>query len=96
MAAIFASAERDAFRIGVDGAHIRRWCRERVIAQILRRLLHQRTGHGLRQRLVRVLVLARALEHVAARDDLTAQIAGFAGNAAQLLEPVVMGLELVI
>ena len=48
------------------------------------------------QRLVRIFVLARAFEDVAAVDLLAAQIAGLAGNAAQLLEPVVVRLELVI
>ena len=67
-----------------------------MITQILCCLLHQRPGHGLDQRPVRILVLARPFEHVAAGDDLATQISGLAGNAAQFLEPIVVGLEFVI
>ena len=67
-----------------------------MIAEALRRRLHDRAGHALRQRLVGIFVLARALEHVAARDLLAAQVAGLAGHAAQLLEAVVVRLELVV
>ena len=88
--AIFAGAERDALRVGVDRAHVRGRRRKRVIAQLLCGLLHQRGPHGLRERLVGIFVLPRPLEHVAAFDDLSAQVAGLAGNAAQLLEPVVV------
>ncbi len=67
-----------------------------MIAEALARRLHDRAGHGLRQRLVRIFVLARPFEHVAAGDLLAAQVAGLAGDAAELLEVVVVGLELVI
>ena len=47
-------------------------------------------------RLVRIFVLPRSLEDVAAVDFLAAQIAGLARHAAQLVEPVVVRLELVV
>src|SRR5262245_16855349 len=96
MAAILAGAERDAFGIGVDGAGIRRRTRERVIAEAPARRLHGGTGHALGQRLVGIFVLARPFEHIAAVDDLAAQVAGLAGNAGELFEAIVVRLELVV
>src|SRR4029079_9488241 len=46
--------------------------------------------------LVWILILARSFEEVAAGNDLAAQVAGLAGNAAQFLEPIVIGFKLVI
>src|SRR5262249_11545739 len=53
-------------------------------------------GHAQGERLVRIIVLPRPFEYVAAIDLLAAQIAGLAGHAEQLLEAVVIGLELVV
>jgi len=96
MAAILAGAERDTFRICVRRAGIGRGSRERVIAEALARRLHRGARHALGKRLVGVLVLARALEDVAAVDELAAQVAGLPGNAGELLEAVVVRLELVV
>src|SRR5260370_42239261 len=47
-----------------------------------------------RQRWSGVFVAARALERIAARSDVPVQIPGEPGNAADLLEVVEMGLQL--
>src|SRR5262249_3070943 len=94
--AIFARAQRYAFRIGVGGAHVGSRRPERVISQFACGLLHDGAGHAHGQRFVGILVLARPLEHVAAIDLLAAQIAGLAGHAEQLLEAIVVGLKLVV
>ena len=96
VAAIFAGAKRQAFEIGVDLARIARWRLERMVAEASRRLVHDGSGHALGQRRIWILVLSRPFEHVAAVDFFAAQIAGLAGDAAQLLELVVIRLELVI
>ena len=96
MAAIFAGAQRLAFEIGVDLAGIARRRLERMVAEALRRVGHDGAGHALGQRRIGIFVLPRAFEHVAAVDDLAAQIAGLAGDAAQFFELVVIRFELVI
>ncbi len=96
VAAIFAGAERQSFRIGVGLAHVGGRRLERMIAKLLGGLLHDRRGHGLGERLVGIFVLARAFEDVAAFDFLAAQVAGLAGDAGEALEPVVVGLKLVV
>ena len=96
MAAELAGPQRQSFRIGVDLARIGRGTCEGVVAEVLARLFHDRAGHGLRQRLVRIFVGARPLEHVAARNLRAAQVAGLAGDAADLLEVIVIRLEFVV
>ncbi len=96
MAAIFAGAHREAFGIGVRLARVRRRPREWVIAKALAGDLHGGAGHALAQRLVGIFVLARTFENIAAFHDLATQIAGLAGDAAELLETIVGRLELVV
>src|SRR6266511_4027793 len=95
-AAILARAEGEALDVGVGSAGVADRLRERVIAELLRRLLEHQRGLGHLQRRVWILVLPQPFEDVAARDLLAAQIAGLAGGAAQLFELVVIGRELVI
>src|SRR5262249_30290054 len=82
--------------VGVGLADRAGGLRKRMIAELPGGLgVHQRRlGHLHRRR--RILVAAWTLEYVAAVDLLAAQIAGPAGDAAQLVEPIVAGLELVI
>jgi hypothetical protein len=96
VAAIFAGAERQSFRVDVDVAGVGRRRGERVVADALAGRLHDRAGHGLCQRLVRIFVLARPFEHVAAGNLLAAQVARLAGDAADLFEVIVIRFELVI
>src|SRR5690348_11475631 len=96
MTAILACAEGDPFGIGIWRARVARGARERMVAEALARGLHKRARHALHQRLVGIVELALALENVAARNNLATQIAGLPRDAAQLLEPVVVRLELVI
>ncbi len=78
MAAILAAADRQSLGIDIGVARIRRRRREGMIAETLRRLAEDQPGLRHDQRLVVILVLARALERVAARDRLAAQVAGLA------------------
>ena len=68
----------------------------RVPAELLRRRRedHPRLRHD--QRLVLPIADPRTFEGIASLDDLAAQIAGFARGAAQFLEPLIIGFELVI
>src|SRR4051812_43413988 len=96
MAAILTAAERQAFAVRVRLTHRRGRLREWMVAEFAARLgVHQRRlGHLHSRR--RIFVAARAFEYIAAVDLLTAQVAGLAGDAAELIEPVVIRLQLVI
>src|SRR6266699_1934356 len=65
-------------------------------AELLRRVREDDPGLRHDQRLVRVIADPWTFEGIAAIDDLPAQIAGLARGAAQFLEPLVIGFELVI
>src|SRR5262245_8116134 len=65
-----------------------------MIAEPRCRLGEQRARLGGDQRLVGIFAAARPLERIAALDAPAAQVAGLAGDSAQLLESVVAGLEL--
>ena len=96
IAAIFAGAERHAFGIGIGRARDRHRRRERMIAEALRRRAEHQAGIARFDRRIRIFVAARAFEDVAAVDLLAAHIAGLARHAADLVEPVVERLQLVI
>ena len=70
--------------------------RERMAPELGCRLAEQGRPIGLRHRRRRVFVRARALERIAAGLDLAVQIARLAAGAAQLVELIVEGLELVV
>src|SRR5690606_23022864 len=61
-----AGVERQAFRVGVGPAHVRRRHRERVIAALERRLAKEPRRVGLLERRVRVVARALVLERVPA------------------------------
>ena len=65
-------------------------------AHVGRRLGEQRLGVALLHRRRRIVPLARAFERIAAGLDLALDVAGLAGNAGDLLEPVVMRLQFVL
>ena len=67
-----------------------------MIAETLCGLGHQQSAGRRFQRLVGIFIAARAFKYVAALHDLAAQVSGFAGDAAQLVEAVIVWLELVI
>src|SRR5262249_42057763 len=90
-----ALAELDAERVGVGLREVARRLRERLVAKLRRRLGEQRVAERLLLRRRRIRTRARSLERIAARLDLPLEIAGSARGAAQILELVVTGLDLV-
>ncbi len=96
MAAILAAAQSYPFRIGIGIGGVRRGRRERVIPQRLGRRAEQHSALRALQRPVGIVAAAPALEGIAALLDLATEIAGLAGDAAQIFEAGVMALQLVI
>ncbi len=95
-ATIEAGAHREAIRVRVRSAHLRRRRWERAIAKILARLRVECLAVAARQRRVRELALPRPLERVSTGSDRASDVAGGAGDAARVLELVVERLELVV
>ena len=96
MAAILALPDRQPFGIHIGRTGIGGRRRERMVAELLGGLGEDQSGLRHDQRLVGIVVGPRAFERIAPSDHLAAQIAGLAGGAAQLFEPVVMRLQVVI
>src|SRR6266480_4458546 len=65
-------------------------------AELLRRGRENDSGLRHDQRLVGVIADPRTFERIAPLDDPAAQIAGLARRAAQFLEPLEIGFELII
>ena len=85
-AAIGAGAKPQSERIGVGLRHVAGRLRERLVAELARRLAPQRVAEALLLRRSWIWPRARAFERIAARLDLAFQVAGRAGRAAQILE----------
>ncbi len=94
--AIGAAGARDAVGISISLAQGCGWQRIGVIAGLMSCLLEERRGVGCLVRRQRILVLARGFEDIAALDFLSAQIAGFAGDAEHLFGAPVVGFEFVV
>ena len=95
-AAVETAAPLVAEGIGERLREDARRLRERVQAEVLARLGEHLAVRRHVQGGVRVRPAARALERVAARDDLPVQVARLAGGADVVLERVVVRLELVV
>src|SRR5713101_9806888 len=72
------------------------WRGERLVAERLRCFGEQRAGVGCLHRRVRVLACARALERIAAGDDLALDVARLAGDAVEVFESVEMRFQLIV
>src|SRR5262249_52960814 len=96
VAAIFAAPERHALGIDVRCARSRDRCRERVIAEALRRLAEHARAEPRLDRLVGILIAARPPEGNPAGDDLSIEIARLPGHAAELVEAIVERLDLFV
>src|ERR1700722_10606304 len=94
IAAILATAEFRAVRIGIGLRGIRRRPRKRMIAGVARRVREHLAGENRRQRRQRIVALARRYERIAAGKDLAGDIAGLAGDGGGIFELIVIGLEL--
>ena len=94
IAAILAGAEFRAVRIGVGLRGVGRWPREGVIARVARGVGKHLARQNGCQRRQRIFAGARCLERVAALLDLSAEIAGLAGNRGGVFELVIIRLEL--
>src|SRR5262249_39207357 len=67
-----------------------------MVAEALGGLRKHRRRDGGLDRFVGVIVAARSLEWIAARHDPPAQIPGLPGDGAELAEPIVERLDLVV
>src|SRR6185437_2600002 len=76
--------------------HVGGRTREWLVTELLRRLGEQGWSIGHVQRRVGIVAAARALERIAAGLLLPFQIAGLAGDAAEILEAIVVRLQLVV
>jgi hypothetical protein len=94
IAAILATAEFRAVRVGIGLRGVRRRPRERMIAGIARCIGEHFTRQNRRQRRQRIVAGARRLERIAACLDPATDIAGLAGDRRGIFELVVIGLEL--
>src|SRR5258706_8902190 len=75
VAAIDARVDMRAVLVGVGTRQRARRRRERLVAELFRRLLEERARVRGLERRVRVLARARPLERVAARNDLALEVA---------------------
>ncbi len=92
-AAIGALPELDAERVGVGLRQVAGGLRKRLVAELARRLGIERVAEWLLLRRRRIGARARAFERIAAPLDISLEIAGGAGGAAHIFEPVVMRLD---
>src|SRR5207245_10588514 len=67
-----------------------------LVAELLRRLLEERAGEGSLERRIRIFARARALEWIAAGNDLALDVARLAADAVQVLETDEVPLQLVV
>jgi hypothetical protein len=96
MAAVLTLADGEPLGIDIGSARIRgrRW--EGVISEAFRGPGENQPSLRRNEWLVRIFAAARAFKDIAAFNLLAAQIACFAGGAAQPLEMTIVGLEVVI
>src|SRR5581483_2146832 len=85
-AAVAARSLAHAERVAIGLREIARGLRERLVAELPRRLCEQRVTEGLLLRRVRIGTRARPLERVAALQDFSLQVAGLTAGPAEILE----------
>src|SRR5207248_8518114 len=96
VAAVDAAVDRRAVLVGVGLRERRARRRERLVAELLRRLLEERAGVCRLERRIGILARAWAFVRITAGDYLALDVARLAAHAVEVFEAVEVRLELVV